>query len=46
MQRQLYHAMNQQFDVEAVLASEDYSRIIEWNKKHIHQFGASKNLMN
>lgn len=39
---QLYHAMNQQFDVEAVLASEDYSRIIEWNKKHIHQFGASK----
>lgn len=39
---QLYHAMNQQFDVEAILASEDYSRIIEWNKKHIHQFGASK----
>lgn len=39
---QLYHAMNKEFDVEEVLASDDYSPIREWLTKHIHQYGSSK----
>ncbi|MGX7029863.1 carboxypeptidase M32 [Vagococcus zengguangii] len=39
---QLEHAMNKDLDVQAILASDDYSAIIEWNKHHIHQYGASK----
>ncbi|MGX6977839.1 carboxypeptidase M32 [Vagococcus elongatus] len=39
---QFYHRMNQALDVEAVLGSDDYSPIIQWNKEHIHQYGASR----
>lgn len=39
---QLHHAMNQELDVEAILASDDYSAIREWSTKHIHQYGSSR----
>ncbi|MGX7013718.1 carboxypeptidase M32 [Vagococcus silagei] len=39
---QLHHVMNQEFDVEAVLASDDYSPILHWLTKHIHQYGSSR----
>ncbi|MGX6961279.1 carboxypeptidase M32 [Vagococcus xieshaowenii] len=39
---QLEHAMNKEIDIQTTLASDDYSAIIEWNKHHIHQYGASK----
>lgn len=39
---QLHHAMNRSFDVSAVLASDDYSPILDWLREHIHQYGRSK----
>ncbi|MGY3766461.1 carboxypeptidase M32 [Vagococcus vulneris] len=39
---QLYHAMNQDIDVEEILASTDYRPITNWLTKNIHQFGSSK----
>lgn len=39
---QLYHAMNQVQDVEAILATDDYTPIRQWNTEKIHQYGASK----
>ena len=39
---QLHHAMNKDLDVEAVLASDDYSSIREWLTEKIHQYGGSR----
>lgn len=39
---QLYQAMNKEFDVEATLASDDYSPILNWLSQHIHQYGSSR----
>lgn len=39
---QLYKAMSREIDIDEVLTSEDYQPIIQWNKKHIHQYGASR----
>lgn len=39
---QLYHAMGKEIDVNAVLASADYSAIKDWLTEHIHQYGASR----
>lgn len=39
---QLYHAMNKEMDVEEILASDDYSPILNWSTKHIHQYGSSR----
>lgn len=39
---QLAHAMNKEFDMEAVLASDDYSPILNWSTEHIHQYGKSR----
>ena len=39
---QLFHAMEKEIDVDAVLASDDYSEIRQWLTTHIHQYGASK----
>ena len=34
--------MEKEIDVDAVLASDDYSEIRQWLTTHIHQYGASK----
>ncbi|MGX7328340.1 carboxypeptidase M32 [Enterococcus bulliens] len=39
---QLLHAMKQEVEIDAVLASDDYTPIKNWLTKHIHQYGASK----
>ena len=39
---QLLHAMEETVDVDAVLASQDYSPIKNWLTEHIHRYGASK----
>lgn len=39
---QLYHAMNQDIDVEAVLATTDYTPITNWLTTRIHQYGSSR----
>lgn len=39
---QLYHAMQQELDVDKILASDDYSPIKNWLTNHIHQYGASR----
>lgn len=39
---QLAHAMNQEFSMDEVLASDDYTAIRAWLTKHIHQYGASR----
>jgi carboxypeptidase Taq len=39
---QLFHAMQQSFEVDTVLASTDYTPIKAWLTEHIHQYGASK----
>ncbi|HLQ39937.1 MAG TPA: carboxypeptidase M32 [Tetragenococcus sp.] len=39
---QLYYAMQEEINVDGVLASSDYSPITNWLIKHIHQYGASK----
>lgn len=39
---QLRHAMGKEIDVDAVLASDDYSIIKNWLTEHIHQYGASR----
>jgi carboxypeptidase Taq len=39
---QLYHAMNKEMDVEEILALDDYSPILNWSTKHIHQYGSSR----
>ncbi|MEG0254662.1 carboxypeptidase M32 [Vagococcus sp.] len=39
---QLHHAMNQEINVEDILASDDYSPIREWLTKNIHQYGSSR----
>lgn len=39
---QLYQAMNKEFSVDAILASDDYSVIRLWLTEHIHRYGASK----
>jgi len=39
---QLRHAMGKEINVDAVLASADYSSIKDWLTKHIHQYGASR----
>ncbi len=39
---QLRHAMNQDIDIEKIVASNDYSPIRKWLTKNIHQYGASR----
>ena len=39
---QLLHSLQQEIDVENVLASDDYSPIKNWMSEHIHQYGASR----
>lgn len=39
---QLRHAMGKEINVDAVLASADYSSIKDWLTEHIHQYGASR----
>lgn len=39
---QLYHAMQQDLNIDMILQSEDYRPIRKWLTQHIHQFGASK----
>ncbi len=39
---QLFHAMQKELDVDAVLASDDYSAIKNWLTEHIHRYGAAK----
>lgn len=39
---QLHHAMEKELDVEGILASDDYSDILAWSTKHIHQYGSSR----
>ncbi|KAF1301482.1 carboxypeptidase M32 [Enterococcus saccharolyticus] len=39
---QLFHAMQRELDVDAILASDDYTPIQQWLTSHIHVFGASK----
>lgn len=39
---QLYHAMNQEFDVDQALADGELDRPSQWLKEHIHRFGGSK----
>lgn len=39
---QLQHAMQKDIDVDAVLASNDYSAIKNWLTTNIHQYGASR----
>lgn len=39
---QLLNAMKKEIDVDAVLASDDYSPIKNWSCEHIHQYGRSR----
>ncbi|MCB6840920.1 carboxypeptidase M32 [Weissella viridescens] len=39
---QFYHAMHNDFDVEALLAEGDIKPIFEWRREHVWQYGASK----
>lgn len=39
---QLHDAMLNDLDVDAILATDDYSAIRKWLTKHIHQYGASR----
>ncbi len=39
---QLLHAMEKEQALDDILASDDYSPIKQWMKKHIHQYGASR----
>lgn len=39
---QLFHAMNQDFDVEAAFDAGQLDRPSQWLKEHIHRFGGSK----
>ncbi len=39
---QLYHKMNEEFDVEESIRSGNTSKVNEWLKQHIHKYGSSK----
>ncbi|MDH6365151.1 carboxypeptidase Taq [Enterococcus sp. PF1-24] len=39
---QLHHSMKKELDFDAILASDDYSAILNWLTKNIHQYGASR----
>lgn len=38
---QMRHAMQAEFDVDAVLRSGDYTPLIDWRREHVWQYGAS-----
>ena len=40
--RHSFSCNGKEIDVDAVLASDDYSEIRQWLTTHIHQYGASK----
>ena len=39
---QIYHAMNQDFDIEQAIADGDMQKIKDWLKEKIHKYGSSK----